>query len=206
MLLPFPLRADPTILWKRPTFGGASAVKGLGRSPVAGSAALSVDQIVRNKDFGMLTRGFATLEDAIGASYQSASLCVVIAHSELSQDSVRLVTELHEVVTEVGEREREQQAVVTFDAQRKHDVVRLLGDLVNTYVISLFSEESSYMPILNSCTAPAVLVYAPMGGSTGMVHVGSLTGPMVLNDVVTFVSECSSKWALLTQDRHRDPA
>jgi hypothetical protein len=201
-VLPFPLTGDPSVLWKRSSASGShqhTAPHRLHGPP--GGTGFAPDRVVSNKDFGALTRGAATLEDAIGSSYESSTLCVLIAHSELSSDSVRLVRELHDLVDHHGsigdaERTAGEAAAVNVDEEKYRHAWRTLAHDAHTYVLSMFSVECSFIPALHTCSAPAVLVYAPVEGASGLTRVGVLMGPVSLQDVVKMVDECQAKWAV----------
>lgn len=217
-LLPFPLVADPALVWKRAAGSNTSVPTAPPSVRLGGSSGFAPDRMVKNTDFGALTRGAVSLEDAIGASFEASALCVLIAHSELSADSIRLIRELHDLVdTHQNESLHNQQvdrdegnsdgsdervtparrsgkssAAVHVGSLNHGHAWQLLSSTVHTYVISLFSLEGSFIPALQTCTAPAVLVYAPINNQT---RVGAIMGPVVLQDVVTLVEECQTRWA-----------
>lgn len=171
-----------------------------------GGTGFNANRIVTNRDFGALTRGATTLEDIIGSSFEGSALCVLIAHSELSTDSVRLIRELHDLLDhhhntalppndDDGDDNDERRSVaVNIDEQRYRNAWNTLAVVAHTYVLSLFSIEGSFIPALQTCAAPAVLVYAPVDGN--LTRVGALMGPITLHDVVKMVDECQAKWAV----------
>jgi hypothetical protein len=125
-------------------------------------------------DFDAITRHYRSIEDAIGGAFQESKLLVVMVHSELSEDSVRLFQDV-------------------LDA-KDEEACSLLSHAVHTFVISVFSEVHSQIPAAAVCAAPAILVFAPVGGVHGMAHLGTLEGPVSLHDVKVFVQQAIVRW------------